>query len=50
MPLELVVDSEVMDAEAEALELEVVAALMTIEVTKGLMSFEVDELARMFRR
>ena len=50
MPLELVVDIELVDVEAEALELEVVAALMTIEVTKGLMSFEVDELARMFRR
>lgn len=28
----------------------VVAALTTTEVTKGLMSFEVDELAKMFSR
>jgi hypothetical protein len=51
VPLELVVEVEAMEVEAdEDVELEIVAALMTIEVTKGLMSFEVDELARMFRR
>ena len=31
-------------------EVEVVAALTTTEVTKGLMSFDVAELARMFNR
>lgn len=52
MPPEPVVDVELVDIEAddEEPELEDVTAPTTIEVTKGLMSLEVDELARMFRR
>jgi len=42
--VEFIEDSDVM------LELVTAPALMTIEVTKGLMSFEVEELARMFKR
>jgi len=53
VPLELAVDVELVelvDVKAEALELEVATAPMTMVVTKGLMSFEVAELARTFRR
>lgn len=50
MPPELVFDAvEVIEVDPDA-EVEALAVLTTIEVTKGLMSFEVDELARMFRR
>ena len=49
MPLELVVDVVLVELDWLT-ELEVTAAgPMTIEVTKGLTSFAVDELARMFR-